>query len=236
MPEAAAPVAPAAPEGAAGGRPPLELRGIEKSWPGLPRVLDSVDLSVAGGRAVAIHGANGIGKTTLLRIAAGLIRPEAGSISVCGLDPERDRTAFQRRTGFLSAGNSGLYARLKPEQHLDLAARLALLPRAERREAIARTIELFELGPLCARRVDRLSMGQRQRLRVAMAFLHTPTVALLDEPATSLDDAGIALVARAIEELKARGGAAVICLPAHWEELPGIDAGYQLVGGRLERS
>ncbi|MDQ3936081.1 MAG: ABC transporter ATP-binding protein [Actinomycetota bacterium] len=216
------------------GAPPLALAGIVKRWPQAPPVLEGVDLTLEAGTARAIVGRNGAGKTTLLRIAAGLIAPEQGSVRVCGIDPDRDRTAFQRRVGFLSAGNSGLYARLKAEHHLELTARLALLPKRERAAAIERTASAFELEPLFGKRVDRLSMGQRQRLRLALVFLHEPTALLLDEPATSLDDEGIALMGRAIESVKARGGCALVCLPAHWEQVPGIDSGYELSGGRLE--
>jgi len=218
----------------AGTAPPLALRGIVKRWPGAPPVLEGVDLHLREGSTVAISGRNGAGKTTLLRIAAGLIAPESGTVRLEGFDPERDRTEFQRRIGFLSAGNSGLYARLKAEHHMELWARLALLPRAQRGPAIEAAAAKFELEPLFGRRVDRLAMGQRQRLRLALAFLHRPTIMLLDEPGTSLDEDGLALLGSALESLKARGGAAIVCLPSGWQQLPAVDAGYVLDGGRLE--
>jgi ABC-type multidrug transport system ATPase subunit len=216
--------------------PPLALTGIVKRWPGVPPVLEGVDLRLDRGRATAIEGHNGAGKTTLLRIACGLILPDAGKVRVSGIDPERRRTEFHRRVGFLSAGNSGLYARLKAEQHLEMWARLALLPRRERGAAIDRALEYFELAPVCGRRVDRLSMGQRQRLRLALAFLHEPEVVLLDEPGTSLDEDGLALLGAALGRLKERGGGALVCLPFGWERLPAIDDAYALAGGRLERA
>ena len=223
----------------AGVRPPadpvLALTGIVKSWPSQAGpVLAGVDLDVAPGTTVAISGRNGAGKTTLLRIAAGLIAPEAGSVRVCGLDVERERTEFQRRVGFLAAGNSGLYARLKVRHHLEMWSRLALVPRRERREAIEHATDAFALGPLRGRRVDRLSMGQRQRLRLALAFVHAPRVALLDEPATSLDGEGIALLERALAALTARGGAAVVCVPSGWEQALAIDRSLVLSSGHLE--
>ncbi|HKP91595.1 MAG TPA: ABC transporter ATP-binding protein [Thermoleophilaceae bacterium] len=216
------------------GEPPLLLGGIVKSWTASgPPVLRGADLAVEGGTAVAISGANGAGKTTLLRIAAGLIAPEAGSVRVCGLDPERDRTAFHRRIGFLSAGNSGLYARLKAEEHLQLWARLALMPRRARGPAIERALDAFGLREICGRRVDRLSMGQRQRLRMALTFLHGPSVVLLDEPATSLDESGIALIGRALDDLRERGGAAVVCVPTGWGRMLPVDRDLVLADGLL---
>jgi ABC-2 type transport system ATP-binding protein len=215
--------------------PVLSLSGIVKSWPSQDApVLDRVSLELGPGSATAISGRNGAGKTTLLRIAAGLISAERGSVSVCGLDVDRDRTRFQRRIGFLAAGNSGLYARLKVEHHLDLWSRIALMPRRERGPAVETAIEAFALEPLVGRRVDRLSMGQRQRLRLALAFVHAPSVVMLDEPATSLDEEGIAVLQRAIDTLKARGGGALVCLPSGWEQNLSIDRSLVLTAGVLE--
>jgi ABC-2 type transport system ATP-binding protein len=217
----------------AGQAPALRLDGIVKGWSAQP-VLEGVDLWVEPGTVVAISGANGAGKTTLLRIAAGLIAPESGQVSVCGLDPEHQRTEFQRRIGFLAAGNTGLYARLKAEHHLELAARLALLPRRLQAQAIAHVVEMFGLAGLRGRRVDRLSMGQRQRLRLALTFVHEPSAVLLDEPATSLDEDGIAALGVALDGLKARGGSAVVCLPSGWEQVLTMDRRYLLDRGLLE--
>ena len=220
-------------EGASDGAAALALEGIVKSWNGQP-VLTDLDARIDPGVVVAILGANGAGKTTLLRIAAGLILPEQGRVSAYGLDPERRRGEFQRRIGFLSAGNTGLYARLKAEHHLELCARLALMPKRRQRDSIARAVERFGLTDLRGRRVDRLSMGQRQRLRLALAFLHEPSLILLDEPATSLDEEGIVTLQGAIDDVKAAGGSAVVCLPSGWGEVLATDRRYRLDGGRLE--
>jgi ABC-2 type transport system ATP-binding protein len=169
----------------------------------------------------------------MLRVAAGLIAPERGSVRICGLDPERERTRFQRRVGFLSAGNSGLYARLKAEDHLQLWARLALIPRRDRGAAVERALDGFALRAICGRRVDRLSMGQRQRLRMALAFLHEPSVVLLDEPATSLDEDGIAVLERQLDRLRGRGGAAVVCVPTGWGRVLRLDRDLVLADGVL---
>ena len=226
-----------APDGGSEAVSVLTLTGVTKSWSSQAApVLADVDLSLPPGTTTAISGRNGAGKTTLLRIAAGLIGADSGSVTIAGLDVERDRTDFQRRVGFLAAGNSGLYARLKVEHHLDMWSRLALMPRGSRREAVERAVDTFELGSLCGRRVDRLSMGQRQRLRLALAFVHGPTVALLDEPATSLDEEGIALLDRALDALKASGGAAIVCLPSGWEQALSVDRPLILADGSLEQA
>jgi ABC-type multidrug transport system ATPase subunit len=195
--------------------PTLELRAVSKRWPGKPRpILSNVDLSVAQRTATLLTGCNGAGKTTLLRVACGLIAPDSGVVTVQGVCPERSRREFHRRVALLSPGGIGLYARLSVRRHLDLAGRLALLARADRTEATERAVDDFELRPLMGDRVDRLSMGQRQRVRLAMVFLHEPQLVLLDEPGTSLDDQGVGLLHSALSRLLGRGGAAIWCEPS----------------------
>jgi ABC-type Mn2+/Zn2+ transport system ATPase subunit len=91
----------------------------------------------------------------------------------------------------------------------------------------------FDLGELEGQRVDRLSMGQRQRVRLAQTFLHDPGLVLLDEPHTSLDDAGLALIERAIDGVRHRGGAVLWCSPATAELPLEADAHYVLCDGAV---
>jgi ABC-2 type transport system ATP-binding protein len=215
--------------------PFLSLHGVTKRWPGAERaVLDDVSLDVEPATAVHLSGPNGVGKTTLLRIAAGLIRPERGRIRLEALDVEADRTAFQRRVGFHSASSAGLYARLTVHDHLRLWARLALMRRAERRIAHERTLDALGLRALAGRRVDRLSMGQRQRVRLAGAFLHDPDVVMLDEPTASLDEEGTALLAGEVERVRQRRGATLWCAPSGEAAGPlAFDVHLALHEGRL---
>jgi ABC-2 type transport system ATP-binding protein len=195
--------------------PLLRLSGIVKRWRTVDHpVLDGVDLELGEGQTVHISGRNGVGKTTLLRIVTGRIMPDAGDLEIAGLNPERDRLEYQRQVAFLPAGDRGLYARLPVKRHLDFWCRVGFVPRAKRRILVADALERFNLASLADRRVDRLSMGQRQRVRLAHAFLGEPRLVLLDEPHGSLDDAGLALLDRALDELAARGGAALWCAPS----------------------
>jgi ABC-type multidrug transport system ATPase subunit len=216
----------------AGAPAALHLRGIHKRW-GTKDVLAGADLEIEPGTMAWLGGRNGAGKTTLLRIAGGLIAPDDGKVSLHGLDPERDRRAFQRRLGFLSAGNLGLYARLSVADNLDFFASIALIPTAERAGAIERAVVRFELDELYRSRTDRLSTGQRQRVRLAVTFLHEPDVLLLDEPHTSLDDEALALVRDALEELTGRGGAALWCSPTPEHVGLGYDRGYRVEAGKI---
>lgn len=214
--------------------PLVALNGVAKRFDRRrPAVLSDLELAVGAGEVVSVSGRNGAGKTTLLRVVAGLVLPDAGTVRVAGLDPERDRRDYQRQVGLLAAGSSGLYGRLAVEHHLDFWASIALLPRRRRTEAIARVSESFALGDLMGRRVDRLSMGQRQRLRLALTFVHDPALALLDEPSTSLDADGLALLDAELGLLRARGGAAIVCAPSGDHEGLAIDRRLAMSDGRL---
>ena len=221
-------------------RLPLELSDVHKAWGHKRRrehpVLRGVDLTLEPGDFVWIGGRNGAGKTTLLRVASGLIGAEKGHVLAYGLDPGRDRREFQRRVAFLSAGNQGLYARLTVRIQVDTWARINFVDRRTRRAAVDRALEQFELIELADARCDRISMGQRQRVRLAMTFVSDPDVVLFDEPGTSLDDRGHTLLRAAIERLVRRGGTVLWVSPAGDEsQAQGDCTGrYLLEGGKLE--
>jgi ABC-2 type transport system ATP-binding protein len=217
-----------------GSRRALTLDGVTKRWPGAGApVLEDVELRVEPGAVVRIEGPNGAGKTTLLRIAAGLLRPETGRVRVGDLDAEADRTAFQCEIGFLSAASAGLYARLTVGDHLRLWSRLALLGRRDGAGACERVLGALGLRALAGRRVDRLSNGERQRLRLAGAFLHDPAVVLLDEPLTSLDEDGAEQLTAEVRRLCGAGGAALCCSPSGERDPFSTDLRLTIRAGRL---
>jgi ABC-2 type transport system ATP-binding protein len=213
--------------------PPIELYDVHKRWRKDVPLIDGINLTVERGQAVWLGGANGAGKTTLLRIIAGLIDPGSGEIRAFGLHPFRDRREYHRRVAFLSAGNTGIYARLTVRGQIDCWARVAFVPREIRAQKVEETLERFGLMPLAKQRSDRLSMGQRQRLRIAMTFIGDPDVALLDEPRNSLDADGAAILQSAIREVLGRGGAVLWITPTGEHLEFGFDARYLLEGGEL---
>ena len=213
---------------------PLTLRGVGKRWTKKQApVLDGVDLTLDLGTKTWVGGRNGVGKTTLLRIAAGLIDPDRGEARVWGYTARQSRARYQRLVSFLPAGDRGLYARLTVRHQLDFWARVALIPTAEVGAMVDGAIEAFDLGDLAERRVDRMSMGQRQRLRIAMTFMTKPEIVLLDEPLTSLDADGAAVLDRAIEELLGRHGALLWCSPSGEPVEQRFDSRLLLEDGRL---
>ena len=191
----------------------LELRGVVKALAGpTGPVLAGVDLSLPPGVTSGVAGPNGAGKTTLLRVVAGLLVPDAGTVSLGGFDPGRTRRDYQRRVALLSA-DGGLYARLSVRRHLHWWAAMAHVPRGRRAGLVGGVLADFGLEDLAGRRVERLSAGQRQRVRLAMTFLPAPVVVLLDEPDTRLDDDGLEALARRLAQHGARGGIALWAAP-----------------------
>jgi len=214
----------------------LELDGLHHRWKGpKPPVLDDVSLTLRAGEVTWIGGRNGAGKTTLLRLAAGILLAQRGSVRLGTLTPASDGGAYRRQIGFLSAGDRGLQARMRVSQQLDYWGRLAYVARQRRSELVARSIQRFGLEEFADRRVDRMSMGQRQRVRLAMAFLHEPRVLLLDEPRNSLDDDGYQLLNEQIAQACEAGATVLWCSPRGEDRVIECDVGYTLVDGHLER-
>ena len=212
----------------------LALRGVRKTWRGAAGpVLDGLDLSIEPGSVAWVGGSNGAGKTTMLRVAAGLIAPEAGSIEAFGVSPSPSRAAFHRLVSFLPAGDRGLYARLTVRRQLEFAARIAMLPGGQVPASVDDAIADFDLGELAGRRVDRISMGQRQRVRLAMTFMSEPSLVLLDEPLTSLDEDGASILHEQIEQLCARGGSVLWCSPSGERPTLALDSAHVLEHGTL---
>jgi ABC-2 type transport system ATP-binding protein len=218
------------------GAPILELAGLYHKWKGpKPPVLDDVSLTLNAGEVTWIGGRNGAGKTTLLRLAAGILLPQRGSVCIGALTPASKGNHYRRQIGFLSAGDRSLQARMRVSQQLDYWARLAYVPRERRAELVAVNLQRFGLEEFAERRVDRMSQGQRQRIRLAMAFLHEPRVILLDEPRNSLDDDGYQLLGEQIDRAAGDGATILWCSPRGEDRVLTSDAGYTLEDGHLEQ-
>ncbi len=184
----------------------LELKGLCKSFE-RPAV-DGLDLSVRAGEFYALLGPNGAGKTTTLRMVAGLLEPDAGAISIFGVDARRDPVAAKRLVAWVS-DEPMIYEKLTPFEYLEFVAGLWSLDAAV---AEARARELFDwlgLAPHAHERCQGFSKGMRQKVALAGALVHDPRLIILDEPLTGLD-AGSARQVKEVFAERVRSGVTVI--------------------------
>ena len=157
--------------------------------------LRDIRLEAGQGDCLALIGRNGAGKTTLLRTMAGFSRPGKGEVRIFGKPPRESET--RRRMGFLGHGIS-VYDELSALENLTLFGKLYALP--DPRRSALEWLERTGLERVKDGLVREFSRGMRQRLAVARAFLHEPSVVLLDEPFTALDDKAIAVLQRLLRE------------------------------------
>jgi ABC-2 type transport system ATP-binding protein len=161
--------------------PPVAVQGLAKRFRGAEALRD-VSFEVRRGEILGLLGANGAGKTTTLHVILGLVRPDAGSVRVFGVDPQRDKRAALARVAFASP-EAMMDWRLSVRENLRVYALLTGAPRA----AVERGIARFELGDQAGKRFGELSLGQQTRAGLARALLHEPELLVLDEPTSSLD-------------------------------------------------
>jgi len=198
-------------------------KGLLKSY-GATVALRGVSATLERARLTLIEGANGSGKSTLLGILGTVVRPTSGQVvyEPIGDDP----AAVRSEIGWLSH-ETLCYPDLSGRKNVELAARLHGL---DAREAWARVEERFELGSFSSRPVRTYSRGQRQRIALARALVHEPSLVLLDEPTTGLDKHGVSRLLAMVNEEVSRGAAVVVV--SHEPELFRERAGARLV---LER-
>ena len=165
--------------------PAIDARGLSKSY-GAVNAVVNVSLQVRRGEIYGFLGRNGAGKTTTIRMLLGLVRPTSGAISILGSALATDREAALSRVGYLVESASA-YPNLTVRENLDIQKRLT----GASASAADEVIGLLGLGEYRERRAGRLSLGNKQRLSLARALVHSPQLLILDEPANGLDPAGI---------------------------------------------
>jgi len=184
----------------------LAVQGLHKSFD-RPAV-DELDLYVRRGEFYALLGPNGAGKTTLLRLVAGLLQPDAGSISVLGIDTARDPVAAKRLVAWVS-DEPMIYERLTPLEYLEFVAGLWGVDAKSAENRARELIGWLGLEPHQHERCGGFSKGMMQKVALAGALVHEPSLIILDEPLTGLD-AGSARLVKDVLLGKVRDGATVI--------------------------
>lgn len=186
--------------------PALRLSGITKAF-GRP-VVNGVDLTLPAGQFYALLGPNGAGKTTILRMVAGLLAPDSGSIEVFGIDASRDPVAAKALMAWVS-DEPMVYERLTPLEYLDFVGGLWQVDPARARRSAADLIDWLGLGPHADELCGGFSKGMLQKVALAGALVHDPQLIILDEPLTGLD-AGSARQVKDVLREKVAAGVTVV--------------------------
>lgn len=209
----------------------LEFDGLRKSY-GTNLVLDGVTFSVAPGQMYGFCGSNGAGKTTTMRIALGLARADAGAVRWRGRTVELE---VRRRIGYMPE-ERGLYPKMPVAEQLEYFARLHGMTAAAARKSAGELLDDMGLGERSKDAVEKLSLGNQQRVQLAAALVSNPDVLILDEPFSGLDPTGVDALAANLAERRSRG--VPVLFSSHQLDLVErlCDAVGILAGGKLVAS
>ena len=215
-----------------GTSPAVEARQLHKSFGGgRQRAVADVSFALAGGECLALFGPNGAGKTTILRLLAGLLKPDAGLVSVDTVNVRRDAAA-RAGVGFVSH-HTMLYGPLSALENVEFAARLHGL--REPRATALSALQSMWVADHAHVAVRSLSRGLQQRVSIARATVHAPRVVLLDEPYSGLDEGGSQALTTLLRTLLSRGAALVLVTHNVPEGLALATHAAIMIGGRFVR-
>ncbi|MDP6043118.1 MAG: ABC transporter ATP-binding protein [Dehalococcoidales bacterium] len=161
----------------------IEIQGLTKAF-GHHLALRGLDLKIRQGEKVAILGPNGAGKTTLIKVLATIINITSGKVLITGLNPKDNAEEIRRQIGVITH-QTFLYGNLTANENLEFYGRMYDIP--QRKKRINEVADMVRMTPRLYDRVNTLSRGMQQRIAIARALLHKPTILLLDEPETGLD-------------------------------------------------
>jgi branched-chain amino acid transport system ATP-binding protein len=210
----------------------LEVRGLHAGYGGLPAVQD-LELEVAAGEVVALVGANGAGKSTVLRVISGLLRPAAGSVLLDGerLDGAAAHEVVRRGVALVPEGRHA-FPGLTVRENLEMGGYSR--PRGELAGAVEGVLEVFpRLRDRAAQRAGTLSGGEQQMLVIGRALMSRPRLLLLDEPSVGLAPAMVEVVLATLSDLRATGTTILLVEQNAAAALALADRGYVLERGRV---
>jgi ABC-2 type transport system ATP-binding protein len=204
----------------------LSVRDLEKNFsaknkPPVP-ALRSVSFEAMAGEVTGLVGADGAGKTTLIRIAAGLLTPTRGAVTVLGLDSVAESIEIQSLVGYMPQ-KFGLYQDLSVSENMALYADLQGVPTGQRPERFDRLLGMTGLTPFTRRRAGALSGGMKQKLGLACALVKAPRMLLLDEPTVGVDPVSRRELWKIVYELVAKEGIGVLVSTAYLDEAERCD-------------
>lgn len=177
----------------------IRINGLNKKY-GTQKVLNEVSFEVKPGEVLGFLGPNGAGKSTTLKIITGLIRPDQGDVTVCGMSVNTNPLACRQKIGFLAEHNP-LYLDMYIPEFLRFMGKLQGMKSQVLEKKIKEIIEITSLSPEAHKKIGTLSKGYRQRVGIAQALLHDPEVIILDEPTSGLDPNQLIGIRELIREL-----------------------------------
>ncbi len=191
----------------------VECNDISKQF-GHFYALRKVTLNIEAGDIIGVLGHNGAGKSTFLKIIGTHLSPSSGTVKILGKDVKKERIEVRRNIGFLGH-TSFMYDELTVEENLNFYGRMFSLNEDAREKKIDEVLELVDLDRCRHVEIKKLSHGLKKRSDLARIFLHSPTVLILDEPFSGLDEAAVKLL---VEALKSQSGSTIL-LSSHTFEL-----------------
>ena len=209
----------------------IEISNLSKRF-GQTEALRDIGAFIHAGRLTGLVGPDGAGKTTLMRLMAGLMHPCAGAIQVLGLDTVRQAEYLPEKVGYMPQ-RFGLYEDLSVLENLRLYARLRGLADRAARDSFDRLLDFTRLGPFTERLAGRLSGGMKQKLGLACALLSGPSVLLLDEPGVGVDPVSRQDLWRMVNALTVEQGVAVVWATAYLDEAERCESVILLNEGRV---
>ena len=218
--------------------PSIETRGLTKTF-GRFTALAGLDLKYEGAKCIGFLGPNGAGKTTTLKLLTDMIFPTRGECYINGINVQENRKRALADAGVLIESPE-IYPSLTPNEALEMVADLRGIPVPERRHRIETALAEVKMSEWADQKVGRFSKGMKQRINIAAALVHEPSVLLLDEPSTGLDPRGMAEVRSIVRELKK--SQRLIFMSSHilsevtdvCDEVALVNKGVLLVSGTLE--
>jgi len=210
--------------------PAVELQGLTRRFGDLTAV-DGLSFAVAPGELFGLVGPDGAGKTTTLRMLAGVLRPSAGDARLGGVSVTRDPERVKHSIAYMSQ-RFGLYGDLTVAENLDFYADLYRVPRAERAARLERLYRFSALGPFRGRLAGQLSGGMKQKLALSCCLVHEPAILLLDEPTFGVDPISRRDLWLIVHEMVAHGTTVVVST-AYMDEAERFDRLAMLDHGRL---
>ena len=195
----------------------LVKRFVDKTAKRSIVALDRVSINVAAGSLTALVGPDGAGKTTFLRLGAGLLEPDGGRLQVLGIDVAQNPQAVQERISYMPQ-RFGLYDDLSVQENLDLYADLHGVPGHQRVKRYGRLLEMTNLGPFTHRIAGQMSGGMKQKLGLACTLVRSPELLLLDEPTVGVDPLSRKELWAIVQELVNGEGLTVVLSTAYLDE------------------